>query len=45
MVIQANTNLVSTNWVNIYTSTPPIDFTDPAASNYVNRFYRALLLP
>jgi len=45
MVIQANSNLVSTNWVNIYTSTPPIDFTDPAASNYVTRFYRALLLP
>jgi uncharacterized repeat protein (TIGR01451 family) len=45
MVIQANSNLVSTNWVNIYTSTPPIDFIDPAASNYVTRFYRALLLP
>lgn len=45
MVIQANSNLISTNWVNIYTSTPPIDFTDPAASNYVSRFYRALLLP
>jgi uncharacterized repeat protein (TIGR01451 family) len=45
VVIQANSNLVSTNWVNIYTSTPPIDFTDPAASNYVSRFYRALLLP
>ena len=45
VVIQANSNLVSTNWVNVYTSTPPINFVDPAGSNYVNRFYRALLLP
>ena len=45
VVIQANSNLVSTNWVNVYTGTPPINFIDPAGSNYVNRFYRALLLP
>ena len=45
VVLQANSNLVSTNWVNVYTGTPPINFIDPAGSNYVNRFYRALLLP
>jgi hypothetical protein len=31
--------------VNIYTGTPPINFIDPNASNYVRRFYRAQLLP
>lgn len=45
VVIQSSTNLASTNWVNVYTGTPPINFTDPAGSNPVNRFYRALLLP
>jgi uncharacterized repeat protein (TIGR01451 family) len=45
VVIQANTNLANTNWVNIYTSSPPINFVDPAGSNYVSRFYRALLVP
>ncbi len=45
VIIQANSNLVSTNWVNVYTGMPPINFTDPATSNYVSRFYRALLLP
>ena len=45
VVIQASTNLISTNWVNIYTGTPPINFTDPSSSNYVHRFYRAQLLP
>jgi uncharacterized repeat protein (TIGR01451 family) len=43
VVIQANSNLISTNWVNIYTSTPPFNFVDPAASNYVQRFYRAVV--
>jgi uncharacterized repeat protein (TIGR01451 family) len=45
VIIQASTNLVSSNWVNIYTGTPPINFIDPNASNYVRRFYRAQLLP
>jgi len=45
VIIQANSNLVSTNWVNIYTGAPPIDFVDPAASSSVQRFYRAILLP
>jgi uncharacterized repeat protein (TIGR01451 family) len=45
VIVQANSNLVSTNWVNIYTGAPPIDFVDPAASSSVQRFYRAILLP
>jgi uncharacterized repeat protein (TIGR01451 family) len=45
VIIQAATNLANPNWVNIYTSTPPINFSDPASSNFVSRFYRAQLLP
>ncbi|HWD90715.1 MAG TPA: protease pro-enzyme activation domain-containing protein [Verrucomicrobiae bacterium] len=45
VIIQATTNLANPNWVNIYTSTPPINFTDPVSSNYVRRFYRAQLVP
>lgn len=45
IVIQANSNLISTNWVNVYTGTPPFNFIDPAASSYVRRFYRAQVLP
>jgi len=43
-IIQATTNL--TAWTPVLTnSTGVYDFTDPAASNYPNRFYRALLGP
>lgn len=42
-ILQASTNLV--NWINVYTGTPPFTFTDPGASNYPDRFYRALLGP
>jgi uncharacterized repeat protein (TIGR01451 family) len=45
VIIQSSTNLASTNWVSVYTNTPPFIFTDPSASNSVSRFYRALLLP
>jgi uncharacterized repeat protein (TIGR01451 family) len=45
VIIQANSNLVSTNWVNVYTGQPPINFVDPAPSGTVSRFYRAILLP
>jgi uncharacterized repeat protein (TIGR01451 family) len=44
VVIQASSNLVSTNWVNVYTGQPPINFTDPT-TNSASRFYRALLFP
>jgi uncharacterized repeat protein (TIGR01451 family) len=42
-IIQASTNLV--NWISIYTNVNPFLFTDPYASNYPVRFYRALLVP
>ena len=42
-IIQASTNLV--NWIPIYTNVNPFLFTDPYASNYPVRFYRALLVP
>jgi hypothetical protein len=44
-IIQASTNLVSTNWLNIYTGAPPFTFTDTHASNYPARFYRTILVP
>lgn len=40
-VIQASTNLV--NWDDIYSNTPPFVFTDPSATNYPIRFYRAVI--
>jgi hypothetical protein len=42
-VIQASTDLAT--WENVYTGLPPFTFTDPQASNYPNRFYRAVLGP
>jgi uncharacterized repeat protein (TIGR01451 family) len=42
-IIQASTNLV--NWIPIYTNISPFIFTDPYASNYPSRFYRALVGP
>jgi uncharacterized repeat protein (TIGR01451 family) len=44
-IIQTSTNLVSTNWVNIYTGTPPFTFTNKAATNDRSRFYRAVSGP
>jgi hypothetical protein len=42
-IIQASTNLV--NWIPIYTNISPFIFTDPYATNYRSRFYRALIGP
>ncbi|MDE3068461.1 MAG: immunoglobulin domain-containing protein [Verrucomicrobiota bacterium] len=44
-VVQANTNLTTTNWISILTNASPFTFTDPSASNYPIRFYRAFYLP
>ena len=44
-IIQAATNLVSPNWISIYTNTPPFTFIDTNAPNYSSRFYRAVLGP
>jgi uncharacterized repeat protein (TIGR01451 family) len=42
-IIQASTNLVSPNWVNVFTGTPPsCTFTDMQMSNFPYRFYRAV---
>ena len=43
--IQGSTNLITGNWMNLYTGTPPFDFTDPASTNYLQRFYRAVVGP
>jgi len=44
-VIQANTSLSTTNWLSLFTNAAPFTFTDTGASNYVERFYRAVYLP
>lgn len=44
-VVQANTNLITTNWIRILTNLAPFTFTDTTASNYPMRFYRAFYLP
>ena len=41
--LQASTDLVT--WENVSTGLPPYTFTGPQASNYPNRFYRAVLGP
>ena len=41
--VQASTNLV--NWLSLTSAIPPFVFTDPAATNYPHRFYRAVLGP
>ena len=44
-VVQANTNLTTTNWVAMATNTAPFTVTDSTFTNYPTRFYRALYLP
>ena len=41
-IVQATTNL--TNWISIQTNKVPYTFTDPQATNFSLRFYRALFL-
>ena len=40
-IVQANTNLGTTNWVPISTNTAPFTITDTAFTNNPQRFYRA----
>jgi hypothetical protein len=43
-IVQASTNMVS--WDGIFTNhlpTPPFNWSDPAASNFIQRFYRIKL--
>ncbi len=44
-IVQANTNLNTTNWVALSTNTAPFTFTDTAFTNNAQRFYRALFKP
>jgi hypothetical protein len=44
-VIQGNTDLSTTNWLDLATNVAPFTFTDSGASNYSVRFYRALYRP
>ncbi len=44
-IIQASTNLLGTNWITLATNTAPFIYTDRQASNYVQRFYRAVYKP
>ncbi len=45
-IIQASTNLSSsTNWVSIFTNVAPFTLTNTAATNYLQRFFRALYKP
>ena len=44
-IVQANTNLSTTNWIAIATNTAPFTITDTALTNNPQRFYRALYKP
>jgi hypothetical protein len=44
-IVQANTNLSTTNWVAIATNTAPFTVTDTAFTNNPQRFYRTLYKP
>ena len=44
-IIQANTNLSTTNWIPVATNTAPFTFTDTAFTNNPERFYRAVYKP
>ena len=44
-IVQANTNLATTNWVPLSTNTAPFTATDTAFTNNQQRFYRALYKP
>jgi len=41
VIIQTATNLVSPDWVNVYTGTPPFTYTSFSYTNNQQQFYRA----
>lgn len=44
-IVQAKTNVSATNWTALATNVGPFTFTDTQASNYPQRFYRAVYKP
>jgi hypothetical protein len=44
-IIEASTNLLTTNWIPIFTNVGPASFVDPKATNFPVRFYRTKTLP
>lgn len=44
-IVQANTNLSTTNWIAIATNTAPFTITDTTFTNNAQRFYRAVYKP
>ncbi len=44
-IVQANTNLNTSNWVSLVTNTAPFTITDTAFTNNPQRFYRAIYKP
>ena len=44
-VVQANTNLLSTNWISLTTNAAPFTFIQSNASAFSQRFYRAKIWP
>jgi uncharacterized repeat protein (TIGR01451 family) len=43
IIIQASTNLLT--WIPVYTNTPPFTYTNYDSTNYLMRFYRAVVSP
>jgi len=44
-VVQATTNLVSTNWISLITNAAPFQFVQSNANVFSQRFYRAIIAP
>jgi len=40
--VQTSTNLTTTNWISLFTNAAPFTFIDTNASNFIQRFYRAV---
>jgi len=43
VIVQTSTNLANTNWVNVFTSTPPFTYTNKMTNPVI--FYRAIVAP
>jgi uncharacterized delta-60 repeat protein/uncharacterized repeat protein (TIGR01451 family) len=45
VIVQATTNLTTASWLNLYTNFSPFAYTNLDATNYPQRFYRAVVAP